>query len=142
MGFDVSAAVPLLPRVFPPQGEHVSLAVETQLMCGLLALAWGSHGSRRLRVFDSASASASGMGSVLHGPNTGPPSAVGCRRAMGHRGPSSPNLTCCCWGLGGLPGLHVVRRAAERTPAKTNGDAETACEVPWSVSRKDLSPYP
>jgi hypothetical protein len=73
--FDGSAAVPLTVLSIPsPQGEHVSLAVETRLMRGfkLLGLARSSRGlSRRF-----ASASASGLGSV-HGPYTGPPSFVG-----------------------------------------------------------------
>ena len=84
------------------------LAVKSRMMCGLLVLARSRRGPRRRSA--SASASACGLGRA-HGPNTGPLSSVGCRGEMGHRSPSSPDLTCC-WG--GLPGLTRGTGAAAR----------------------------
>ena len=56
------------------------------------------------------------LGSV-HGPCTGPSSSFACRGEIGHRDPSSQNLTCThlCWG--GLLRLHVpLLRLCYRLP--------------------------
>ncbi len=87
------------------------LAFKPRMMCGLLGLALSSRGPRQL----SASASASGLGSV-HGPYTGPPSAVGYRAGMGL---SSPGGCPCHAGCAQAPFRRERDGAARSAPFRS-----------------------